>query len=121
MEFLIWVETRLAGRTLERELVAQVERTGIGPEEIGLSLEEAKSVLRQMQARVIQTQVEVAQAAHWGCDVCGRKQRIKDRRTRCVRTIFGVVRVSCCRFLRCRCRGGRRVTVWPLHGLAIVR
>jgi hypothetical protein len=33
---------------LERELVAQVERTaaGIGPEEIGLSQEEGKKVLR---------------------------------------------------------------------------
>jgi hypothetical protein len=39
MEFRIWVETRLAGGILERELVAQLELppTGIGPEEIGLS------------------------------------------------------------------------------------
>ena len=60
MEFRIWVETRLAGRVLERELVAKVERaaTGIGPEEIGLSLEEGKTVLRQVQARIIQMQVE---------------------------------------------------------------
>lgn len=116
MEFLIWVETRLAGRSLKRELVAQVERTGIGPEEIGLSLEEGKSVLCQIQARVIQTQVEVLQATHRRCHVCGRKQRIKDRRTRCVRTVFGVVRVLCRRYMRCRCRGGKRITVWPLHG-----
>jgi hypothetical protein len=41
MEFRIWVEARLAGRVLERQLVAQVEReaSGIGPEEIGLNLE----------------------------------------------------------------------------------
>jgi hypothetical protein len=45
MEFRIWVETRLAGRVLERRLVAQVEReaTGIGPEQVGLSLEEGKT------------------------------------------------------------------------------
>ena len=92
MEFRIWVEARLAGRVLERQLVAQVEReaSGIGPEEIGLTLEEGKTVLRQVQARMIQTQVEAVEAAHRKCVQCGRNQRIKDRRTRCVRTVFDV-------------------------------
>ena len=118
MEFRIWVEVYLAGRVLHRQLVAQVEReaTGIGPEEIGLTLEEGKTVLRQVQAGVVHRQVEALQAAHRKCLQCGRKQRIKDRRKRCLRTSFGVVRVSCRRFLRCRCQGGRRVTVWPLNG-----
>ena len=118
MEFRIWVEVHLAGRVLHRQLVAQVEReaTGIGPEEIGLTLEEGNTVLSQVQAGVIHRQVEALQAAHRKCLQCGRKQRIKDRRRRCLRTIFGVVRVSCRRFLRCRCQGGTRVTVWPLNG-----
>ena len=95
MEFRIWVEVRLAGRVLHRQLVTQVEReaTGIGPEEIGLTLEEGKTVLSQVQAGVIHRQVEALQAAHRNCLQCGRKQRIKDRRRRCLRTIFGVVRV----------------------------
>jgi len=118
MEFRICVEVRLAGRVVDQQVVAQVDReaTGIGPEEIGLTLEEGKNVLRQVQAGVIHQQVEALQAAHWKCRQCGRKQRIKDRRRRCLRTIFGVVRVSCRRYLRCRCQGGKRVTVWPLHG-----
>ena len=118
MEFRIWVETCLGGRTLERELVAQVERTaaGIGAEEVGLSLEEGKTVIRQVQARMIQRQVEALGAAHRRCLDCGRNQRVKDRRTRCVRTVFGAVRVSCRRFLRCTCRGGKRTTLWPLDG-----
>ena len=84
MEFRIWVEGYLAGRVLNRQLVAQVEReaTGIGPEEIGLSLEEGKTVLRQVQAGVVHRQVEALQAAHRKCLQCGRKQRIKDRRKR---------------------------------------
>ena len=118
MEFRIWVEVHLAGRVLHRQLVAQVEReaTGIGPEEIGLTLEEGKTVLSQVQAGMIHRQVEALQAAHRNCRQCGRKQRIKDRRRRCLRTIFGVVRVSCRRFIRCPCQGGKRVTVWPLNG-----
>src|SRR6516165_8037406 len=91
MEFRIWVEVRLAGRVLNRQLVAQVEReaTGIGAEEIGLTLEEGKTLLSQVQAGVIHRQVEALQAAHRNCRNCGRKQRIKDRRKRCLRTIFG--------------------------------
>ena len=56
----------LAGRVLHRQLVAQVEReaTGIGPEEIGLTLEEGKTVLGQVQAGMIHRQVEALQAAH---------------------------------------------------------
>src|SRR5215831_20377849 len=104
MEFRIWIEVRLAGRVLDRRLVAQ------------FTLEEGKTVLSQVQAGVIHRQVEALQAAHRKCLQCGRKQRIKDRRKRCLRTIFGVVRVSCRRYLRCRCRGGKRGTIWPLNG-----
>jgi hypothetical protein len=115
MEFRIWVETRLAGHIIERQLVSQVERPTVAPEEIGLSLEEGKTVLNAVQARMIQAQVEVLGAAHWRCGGCGRRQRIKDRRTRSVRTVFGAVRVSCRRFFRCPCRGGKRTTIWPLN------
>jgi hypothetical protein len=82
MEFRIWVETRLAGRALERRLVAQVNReaTGIGPEDVDLTLEEGKTVLRQVQAGVIQIQAEALEVAQRPCLHCGRKQRIKDRR-----------------------------------------
>jgi hypothetical protein len=40
MEFIVWVETRLAGKTLEIHEVAKVDRvaTGIGPGELGLTL-----------------------------------------------------------------------------------
>ena len=73
MEFRIWVETRLDGRMLERELVSSVERaaSGIGLEEIGLKLEEGKAVLRKVQARIVQTHVDVLSAAHRRCVRCG--------------------------------------------------
>ena len=100
MEFRIWVETRLDGRILERELVSSVERpaSGIGLEEIGLDLEEGKAVLRKVQARIVQTQVDVLSAAHRRCFRCGRNQRVKDLRTRIARTVFGTFQVSCRRY-----------------------
>ena len=110
MEFRIWVETRLAGGILERELVAQLERppAGIGPEEIGLSLEEGKTVLRKVQARIVQTQVDALGAAPMQCGMCRQNQHVKDLRTRCVRTVFGAVQVFCRRYHRCLCRGGKK-------------
>ena len=55
------METRLAGQTLERHNVATVERTEypFTPEENGLSLEEGKSILRQAQLRMVQTQADI--------------------------------------------------------------
>jgi hypothetical protein len=116
MEFRIWVETHLAGHVLERELAARVERpaSGIGPEEFGLMLEEGKKVLRRVEARIIQTQVDVLSAAHKRCFRCGGNQRVKDLRTRKVRTVFGTVQVSCRRYFRCKCRGGKKAVIWPL-------
>jgi len=117
LEFRIWVETRLDDRILERELVSRVERpaSGIGPEEIGLTLEEGKAVLQKVQAWIVQTQVDVLGAAHRGCFRCGRNQRVKDLRTRTVRTVFGTVQVSCRRYFRCKCQGGKKAAIWPLH------
>ena len=122
MEFRIWVETSLDDRILERELVSRLERSacGIGPEEIGLSLEEGKLVLGKVQARNVQTQADVLGAAQGGCLRCGRNQRVKDLRTRTVRTVFGTVQVSCRRYLRCNCQSGNRTTIWPLHRLRVL-
>ena len=41
MEFIVWVETRLAGKTLAVKEVAKVDRcaNGAAPEEIGLTLQ----------------------------------------------------------------------------------
>jgi hypothetical protein len=117
MEFRIWVETRLAGRVLERELVSSVERpaSAIGAEEIGLTLDEGKAILRKTQGRIVQTQVDALSAAHRRCFGCGRNQRVKDIRTRLARTVFGTVQVSCRRYFRCKCRGGKKTAIWLLN------
>jgi hypothetical protein len=117
MEFRIWVETRLAGHVLERELVSSVERPAseIGPEEIGLTLDEGKAILRKVQGRIVQTQVDALSAAHKRCFGCGRNQRVKDIRTRLARTVFGTIQVSCRRYFRCKCRGGKKAAIWLLN------
>jgi hypothetical protein len=69
MEFIMWIETRIAGKTLEVREVAKVERetTGIGPEELGLTLADGKAVQKQVQERMVQIQIEAISAAAKAC------------------------------------------------------
>ena len=55
MEFIVWVESRLAGKNLELQQVAKLERPpgGVQPEEIGLTLQDGKTVLKQVQERIV--------------------------------------------------------------------
>jgi hypothetical protein len=43
------------------------EATGIGPEELGLTLADGKTVLKQVQARIVQIQIEAISAAAKAC------------------------------------------------------
>src|SRR5580700_524252 len=117
MEFVVWVETRLAGKTLAVQEVAKLDRCadGIVPEEIGLTLREGKDVLKQMQRNIVQTQIQVQGAAWSCCRHCGGTQLVKDIRRRQIRTVFGKIAVACRRHIRCTCRGGRPSILSPLR------
>ena len=84
MEFVIWVETRIAGRTADIRQVATVERpAGIkAEEEIGLSLADGKVVIRQIQRRIVEMQFEVERKLGRHCLNCQTWQAIKDSRPR---------------------------------------
>ena len=123
MEFIVWVETRLAGKTLGVEEVAKFERCadGIPPEDIGLTLAEGKDLVRQVQRKIVQTQIEILSLAKSLCMHCAGAQHVKDIRTRQIRTVFGKIKVRCRRYIRCICRGGRPTVLWPLGMMAIPR
>jgi hypothetical protein len=116
MEFIVWVETRLAGRTLAVEEVTKFDRrvAGIVPEEIGLTLQEGKEVLKSVQRNIVQKQIKVQGIASSHCMHCSGAQPVKDIRTRQIRTVFGKITVACRRYIRCTCRGGRPSILWPL-------
>jgi hypothetical protein len=116
MEFVIWVETRIAGRTADIQQVASVDRSaGIkAAEEIGLSLADGKVVMGQVQRRIVEMQFQVEAKLGRHCPNCQSLQRIKDSRPRSFRTVFGVIKAHSCRYLRCGCRGGAGQIVSPL-------
>jgi hypothetical protein len=119
MEFIVRVEARLTGRVVKTPGVTTIARPGvvIGTEELGLSLEDGKEIVRELQSRIIAVQVEMLEAANSLCIHCGRIKDIKDRCRRQFRTVFGVVRVRCRRFTFCTCRGGKARNEWPLRHL----
>lgn len=121
MEFIVGVETRLAGKTLAVKEVAKVDRcaNGAAPEEIGLTLQEGKDILYQVQRNIVQTQIQVQGVASSRCMHCSGPQLVKDIRTRQIRTVFGKITVACRRYMRCTCRGGRPTILWPL-GLMVL-
>ena len=116
MEFIVRIEARLAGRVVKTCDVATIARPGvlIGGEELGLSLEDGKEIVRELQSRMIAVQVEMLEASGSLCIHCGRRKDIKDWRPRQFRTVFGMVRVRCRRFIFCTCRGGKARSEWPL-------
>ena len=116
MEFVIWVETRIAGRTVDRHEVAKIERqASLGAmEEIGLALQDGKTVIKEVQRRVVEMQFKVESKLRQHCLNCQSLQTIKDSRIRSLRTVFGVTQVRCRRYRRCGCRGGAGDIMWPL-------
>jgi hypothetical protein len=116
MEFVIWVETRIAGRTADIQQVATVDRpAGIkAAAEIGLSIADGKTIIGQIQRRVVEMQFEVQAKLGQHCPNCQSLHKIKDSRPRSFRTVFGVIGVRSSRYLRCGCRGGAGQIVSPL-------
>jgi hypothetical protein len=71
--------------------------------EIGLMLEEAKMLLAELQRRMVESQIEDKIACARVCTRCLRSQPIRDRRTRTLQTLFGIVRVDAPRIRLCAC------------------
>jgi hypothetical protein len=66
---------------------------GLTADEIGLTLDEAKTLLAELQRRMVESQIEEKIACARVCTQCLRSQPIRDRRTRTLQTLFGTVRV----------------------------
>ncbi len=92
--------------------------------EIGLVLDETKTLLAKLQMSVLCDQVAEYAAHRRVCAACGVLQAFKDRRTRRLQTLFGTVEVEAPRFKLCRCRPSApmaEVTVSPVCALLTAR
>ena len=75
--------------------------------DFGLRLAEGKTVLKQLQTRFAQRQVNDAAGMSRCCTECESRQPIHDYQSRMIRTLFGKIAVRFPRFRRCDCESGR--------------
>src|SRR5260370_9048164 len=108
MQFIVWIETVIAGKSVAVHRVATLERKGVNdPTERGLTLQDGKAILNGIEQDIVQTQVDLQSGLCRACVHCEQPQRVKDTRKRRLDTVYGRVTVRCRRFVRCTCRGGK--------------
>lgn len=98
--------------------VATLERGPLQPENLGLTLAEAKDLLREVQETMAAAQVAVFEADQVCCPDCGQRRRRNGRHPIVYRTPFGKLRMDSPRFYTCPCQGAppsHRVSCWPSH------
>jgi len=127
MQWTVRLEVRTsAGELKATELVMFSRPAVIGTlAEVGLLLDETKTLLARLQASMLCGRVAAYAAHHRVCAACGMLQPLKDRRTRRLQTLFGTLEVEAPRFKLCRCRQPAPMvearTVSPICALLMAR
>jgi hypothetical protein len=100
------------------EEVAVFEKVTERPEDLGLSIAEAKATLAAIQRRTVNTQAAVWAERHRRCEACGERRRSKGSYPVTFMTLYGDVELSSPRLLRCPCQSADGpATVSPLCDL----
>src|SRR3954454_7782266 len=107
------VEAEAGDPPVVRE-VATLERGPLQAEGLGLTLAEAKGLLRGVQEAMVARQAAEFVAQHKSCPDCGQARPRKGRHEIVYRTLFGKLRLDSPRLYECPCRGPAHASVSPL-------
>ncbi|MCH9647722.1 MAG: ISKra4 family transposase [Deltaproteobacteria bacterium] len=99
------------------EEVTLLEKNDDCLENLGLTLEESKEMLGNLQRRIVEKQTATYAELHRACEHCGRPCRRKGFAAVTFRTLFGNVDLKSPRFYHCRCQEQESKTFSPLTGL----
>ena len=91
------------GSTVVTE-VASFEREALTEATLGLTLAESKTILAQLQERMVAQQAASYTTAQQTCPACGAPRRCKGHHQIVVRSLFGTLRLESPRFRRCVCQ-----------------
>ena len=105
------------GRVREVEEVACLKRATLSPEELGLTLAEAKQMLQQVQHSMVDVQAAEYQRQRKDCPHCGKQRPQKGKHEIIVRTLFGKMKLRSLRLHRCGCEAVSEKTFSPLAEL----
>jgi hypothetical protein len=103
------------------EEVGSLERGALRPEELGLTLCEAKQLLHAVQQSVVTEQVEQYLAQCAVCSHCGRHRSRKGTHEIVYRTLFGKLKLVSPRLYDCPCQESGRHSTSPLTELLAAR
>jgi hypothetical protein len=106
MEWVVKLEAKSGWGEVETIEVGRLERrvVGLTAEGVGLTLAEGKNLLGELARLILQTQMEEFTTCARVCTDCMNLQRLRDRRTRKIQTLFGTVTVDAPRISTCSCR-----------------
>jgi hypothetical protein len=95
MNWEITVREIVVGRPIREHTVFQIARPSrlIRFEDLGIRLEEGKTILANIQNVITTAQAEFDSHARRTCPACGKARRMKDYRRRRIDTMFGQVSV----------------------------
>jgi hypothetical protein len=99
------------------EEIAQLERASLRPDELGLTLAEAKMLLHSMQQTVVMEQISEYLAQFKTCPHCGAKRTRKGLHPVVYRTLFGKLNLISPRLYDCSCQNHGRHSSSPLAQL----
>jgi hypothetical protein len=117
MRMLVTLEFADAGTKSGSHRVLIIGRGSEDPQtgDIGLSLEEAKTLISSIQDEFVAAQAAEIVEARRRCG-CGKKLSIKDWKLRRIHTAYGRVYLPSPRMMSCTCDGSPRRAISPLKG-----
>jgi len=113
MKFQIELTIQTDEDTSTTEII-MLERERLCDDTLGLSLDEAKSLLAQLQQQIVAQQVETFINEVKTCD-CGQTHALKGHHTMRYQTLFGKLQLSSPRFYTCDCQNHPHKSYSPLH------
>ena len=102
---------------LSEDVIACFDKGDDQLEEIGLSLDQAKTMLAGAQTSLVAAQAASFLTRHRDCEQCGRHLQSKGRCRLLFRTAFGTIPLVSPRLHRCACQPAASKTFSPLTAL----
>ena len=94
--------------------IAELDKDFHRIEHLGLTLAEAKELLKEIQKSLVQQQVQTYLDTRMCCSECGTELKTKGHHTIQFRTLFGTLSLDSPRLYTCHCRSSEKTSFSPL-------
>jgi hypothetical protein len=104
MKITVSVEISDSDSAGENIVVAEIDRRGpVNAASLGLTLAEAKGLLRKIQTGLVEAQLANHLEVERTCRICGKRRWVKENRPVCFKSLFGGIKLAIPRLKGCSC------------------